>query len=43
MFTDKLEVLDTGVDTVVGATLDEDDTGYAFVIGNEIDENTKAD
>ena len=31
--------LDTGVDTVVGATLDEDDTGYAFVIGNEIDEN----
>ena len=31
--------LDSGVDTVVGATLDEDDTGYAFVIGNEIDEN----
>ena len=31
--------IDTGVDTVVGATLDEDDTGYAFVIGNEIDEN----
>jgi OOP family OmpA-OmpF porin len=31
--------LDTGVDTVVGATLDEDDTGYAFVIGNEIDES----
>ena len=31
--------IDTGVDTVVGATLDEDDSGYAFVIGNEIDEN----
>ena len=31
--------LDSGVDTVVGASLDEDDTGYAFVIGNEIDEN----
>ena len=31
--------IDTGVDTVVGATLDEDDTGYAFVVGNEIDEN----
>ena len=31
--------LDTGTDTVVGATLDEDDTGYAFVIGNEIDES----
>ena len=27
------------LNTVVGATLDEDDTGYAFVIGNEIDEN----
>ena len=31
--------IDTGVDTVVGATLDEDDAGYAFVIGNEIDES----
>ena len=31
--------LDAGVDKVVGATLDEDGTGYAFVIGNEIDEN----
>jgi hypothetical protein len=31
--------IDTGVDTVVGATLDEDDSCYAFVIGNEIDEN----
>ena len=31
--------LDTGVDTVVGATLEEEDTGYAFAIGNEIDDN----
>ena len=31
--------LDTGVDTVVGTTLEEDDTGYAFAIGNEIDDN----
>ena len=31
--------IDTRVDTVVGATLDEDDAGYAFVIGNEIDKN----
>ena len=31
--------LDAGVDKVVGATVDEDGTGYAFVIGNEMDEN----
>ena len=31
--------MDAGVESVVGATLDEDGTGYAFVIGNEIDEN----
>ena len=30
--------IDSGVDTVVGATLDEDDSGYAFVIGKEIEE-----
>ena len=29
--------IDSGVDAVVGATLDEDDTGFAFVIGNEVD------
>ena len=28
-----------GVGSVVGASLDEDGTGYAFVIGNEIDKN----
>ena len=28
-----------GVGSVVGASLDEDGTGYACVIGNEIDKN----
>ncbi|MDB2513576.1 porin family protein [Alphaproteobacteria bacterium] len=31
--------MDAGVKSVAGASLDEDCTGYAFVIGNEIDEN----
>ena len=30
---------DTGVDTVVGATLDEEDNGYSLILGNRIDES----
>jgi hypothetical protein len=30
--------IDSGIDTVVGATLDEDDSGYSFMIGSEMND-----